>query len=60
MSLSNSAKFKILVVEDDAFMQSVLKQYLSVHYEIQACGNGIEAIALLQGNADSLARFDYL
>ena len=54
MSLSNSAKFKILVVEDDVFMQSVLKQYLSVHYEIQVCGNGIEAMAMLQGNADSL------
>lgn len=54
MSLSNSAKFKILVVEDDAFMQSVLKQYLSVQYEIQTCSNGIEAMALLQGNNDSL------
>jgi DNA-binding response OmpR family regulator len=54
MSLINAGKLKILVVEDDVFMQTVLKQYLSTHYEIEACANGLEALSLLQEHPDNV------
>ncbi len=54
MSFVNTAKLKILIVEDDIFMQSVLKQYLSSNYQIEACSNGLEALAFLQEDIDNL------
>ena len=54
MSFANTGKLKILIVEDDMFMQSVLKQYLSNGYEIEACDNGLEALSFLQEDIDNL------
>ncbi len=54
MSFANTGKLRILIVEDDVFMQSVLKQYLSNVYEIEACNNGLEALSFLQEDIDNL------
>ena len=54
MSFANSGKFKILVVEDDEFMRSILNQYLSVNYDILTCNNGVEAIQLIQEGTQNL------
>ncbi len=54
MSFANTGKPKILIVEDDVFMQSVLRQYLSSKYEIEACNNGLEALSFLQQDEENL------
>lgn len=54
MSFAKTGKLKVLIVEDDVFMQSVLKQYLSNTYEIEACNNGLEALSFLQEDIDNL------
>ncbi len=54
MSFANSGKLKILVVEDDIFMQSILKQYLSNSYEIETCTDGIGALSFLQEDMDNM------
>ncbi len=54
MNSANPVKFKILVVEDDVFMQTVLRQYLSTNYTIDTCTNGVEALSFLQENPDHL------
>ena len=46
MGVSN--RVKILVVEDDIFMQSILKGFLERIYEVVISGDGIEAMAYLQ------------
>jgi len=46
---SNEEKLKIFIVEDDVFMQTILKGFLSRVYEITVCSDGIEAMSLLQG-----------
>ncbi len=38
----------IILVEDDAFMQTILNQSLVQHYHITTFNNGLEAIAFLQ------------
>ena len=54
MSPANPVKLKILIVEDDVFMQTVLRQYLSTHYNIDTSTNGIEALSFLQENSGNL------
>ena len=55
MSFSNSSLQKILIVEDDPFMQKIIKSVLTANYEIKICHNGLEAIAFLQdGNIPAL------
>ena len=54
MSPANPVKLKILIVEADVFMQTVLRQYLSTHYNIDTCTNGIEALSFLQENSGNL------
>lgn len=49
MNFSNSGSLKILVVEDDTFMQAVLKEYLSRNYDVALCDNGLDALAFIQG-----------
>ncbi|MDB5111778.1 MAG: hypothetical protein JWR67_2892, partial [Mucilaginibacter sp.] len=40
MSFSNSSQIKILVVEDDMYMQAILNEFLNSTYEIEICANG--------------------
>ena len=55
MSFSNSSLQKVLIVEDDPFMQKIIKSVLTANYEIKICHNGLEAIAFLQdGNIPAL------
>lgn len=49
MGLPN--RVKILVVEDDVFMQTILKGFLEQVYEVAIAANGIEAIAYLKKEA---------
>lgn len=49
MSFQNSGTVKILIVEDDSFMQAILKEYLGKNYDVVICANGLDALALLQG-----------
>lgn len=48
MSFTNSGNVKILVVEDDTFMQGVLKGYLSRSYDVAICENGLDALSFIQ------------
>jgi len=48
MSFSESNRVKILVVEDDLYMQAILKQYLGSTYEVEICDDGISAMSFLQ------------
>lgn len=55
MSFSNSTQKKILVVEDDLYMQAILKEFLSATYEIQITQDGMEALTYMQsGNIPDL------
>jgi len=55
MSLSNANKIKILIVEDDVYMQLILKEFLSIVYETEVCINGMDALATIQnGNIPDL------
>lgn len=55
MSFSNSGQIKILVVEDDLYMQAILKEFLSANYETEICNDGMNALAFIQsGNVPDL------
>jgi len=55
MNISNSKDIKVLVVEDDLYMQAILKEFLSSSYEVFIQSNGMEALAFLQnGNIPDL------
>ena len=55
MSLSNSNHIKILVVEDDLYMQAILNEVLSANYEVEIQSNGMDALAYMQnGNIPDL------
>lgn len=55
MSLSTSAKIKILIIEDDAYMQLILSEFLNHIYEIETCNNVLDALNYLQnGNMPNL------
>lgn len=55
MSLTNTQKVKILIVEDDVYMQLILKEFLSNVYETDVCVNGLDALATIQnGNIPDL------
>jgi len=46
---------KILIVEDDIYMQLILKEFLSNVYETEVCLNGMDALASIQnGNIPDL------
>jgi len=40
--------YQLLFVDDDAFIQMVLRTILKDHYRIKACSNGIEALTWLE------------
>ena len=48
MSFSSSSQTKILIVEDDLYMQAILKEFLSATYEIEISQDGMEALAFMQ------------
>jgi DNA-binding response OmpR family regulator len=53
--MNTLVKAKILVVEDDLFMQAILKEYLSNQYDVEICSNGNAAFAIIQhGNIPDL------
>jgi DNA-binding response OmpR family regulator len=56
MSLSaGSNQTKILIVEDDLYMQLILKEFLSNVYETEVCINGMDALVTIQnGNIPDL------
>lgn len=55
MNFTNSSQTKILIVEDDLYMQAILKEFLSATYEIQISQDGMEALAFMQsGNVPDL------
>ena len=55
MGFTNSTRQKVLVVEDDTFMQKIIKSVLHAEYEIKVCNNGLEALSFLQnGNVPAL------
>ena len=55
MSLSNINKIKILVVEDDVYMQVILSEFLGSVYHIETKSNGMEALSYMQnGNVPDL------
>lgn len=54
-SASTKLLHKILVVEDDLYMQNILRHYLSSEFEVTAFANGLEALSYLQsGNIPDL------
>ena len=56
MNLPNGTnQTKILIVEDDIYMQLILKEFLSNVYETEVCLNGMDALAAIQnGNIPDL------
>jgi len=55
MSSTTLNKTKILVVEDDMYMQAILQEYLSSEYDVEIRSNGTAAFALIQhGNIPDL------
>jgi DNA-binding response OmpR family regulator len=48
MSFSDSNNIKILVTEDDQYMQAILKEFLSDTYEVEIYANGMDALAFIQ------------
>ena len=48
MNFTNSSQTKILIVEDDLYMQAILKEFLSTTYEIQISQDCMEALAFMQ------------
>jgi DNA-binding response OmpR family regulator len=55
MNPSSTRTIKILIVEDDVFMQAILEEILSSTYEIEMRSNGMDALAYMQnGNIPDL------
>lgn len=59
MGFSNSGQTKILIIEDDNYMQLIMKRFLGKAYEIEICPSALEAITFLQnGNIPDLVISD--
>ncbi|QJD94578.1 response regulator transcription factor [Mucilaginibacter robiniae] len=59
MGFSDTAQAKILVIEDDNYMQLILKKFLSKAYEIEICPTALDALSFLQnGNIPDLVISD--
>ncbi|MEO8794390.1 MAG: response regulator transcription factor [Daejeonella sp.] len=55
MSFTDSTRQKVLIIEDDAFMQKIIKSVLTDTYEMKVCSNGLAALSFLQdGNIPAL------
>jgi len=59
MGFSNSGQTKILIIEDDNYMQLIMKRFLGKSYEIEICPSALEALTFLQnGNIPDLVISD--
>jgi DNA-binding response OmpR family regulator len=59
MGFSNSGQTKILIIEDDDYMQLIMKRFLGKTYEIEICSSALEALTFLQnGNIPDLVISD--
>jgi DNA-binding response OmpR family regulator len=59
MGFSNSGQSKILIIEDDNYMQLIMKRFLGKAYEIEICPSALEALTFLQnGNIPDLVISD--
>jgi DNA-binding response OmpR family regulator len=59
MAFTDGGNTKILIVEDDAYMQLILKKFLSKVYEIEICATAMDALSFLQnGNLPDLVITD--
>ncbi|WP_342646770.1 response regulator transcription factor [Mucilaginibacter sp. CSA2-8R] len=59
MGFSNSGRSKILIIEDDNYMQLIMKRFLGKAYEIEICPSALEALTFLQnGNIPDLVISD--
>lgn len=55
MGLTDSGRTKILAVEDDAYMQLILKKFLSKTYDVEILPTAMDALSYLQnGNIPDL------
>ncbi|RNL55732.1 response regulator transcription factor [Pedobacter jejuensis] len=48
MNLSGTRTIKILIVEDDVFMQAILEEILCATYTVEMRSNGLDALSYLQ------------
>jgi DNA-binding response OmpR family regulator len=59
MGFSDTGQTKILIIEDDNYMQLILKKFLGKAYEIEICPSALEALSFLQsGNIPDLVISD--
>jgi DNA-binding response OmpR family regulator len=49
MNFAHSDRPKILVVEDDIYMQTILNEYLNGIFDAVITNNGVDALSFLQG-----------
>ncbi|TSJ40764.1 response regulator transcription factor [Mucilaginibacter corticis] len=55
MSFSTITQTKILIIEDDAYMQLILSEFLNETYKIETCDTVLDALTYLQnGNMPDL------
>jgi CheY-like chemotaxis protein len=55
MGFSDTGQIKILIIEDDNYMQLILKKFLGKSYELEICPSALEALSFLQnGNIPDL------
>ncbi|MCX6205408.1 MAG: response regulator transcription factor [Bacteroidetes bacterium] len=55
MATAETHSLKMLIVEDDKFMQSILTKYFSSYFQLEVFSDGIEALAYLHdGNIPDL------
>ena len=55
MAASETTSLKMIIVEDDKFMQSILQKYFSKFFFVNVFGDGIEALSFLhEGNVPDL------
>jgi len=59
MGFSDTGQTKILIVEDDNYMQLILRKFLGKSYELEICPSALEALSFLQnGNIPDLVISD--
>lgn len=48
MAFTDSGTIKLIVIEDEMTMQTILKKYLSTNYELEIFTDGLDALSFLQ------------
>ncbi|MCJ8211267.1 response regulator transcription factor [Mucilaginibacter sp. RS28] len=55
MGITDTERTKILAVEDDAYMQLIIKKFLSKSYDVEICPTAMDALSYIQnGNIPDL------